>query len=49
MRSLMVWLHVTEIDALIRSGLMRPEQRGDLVAISDAVQGLLSRAFEEAV
>ena len=45
-RCLWVELHDTEIDALIRKGLLKPETRHDENAIADALYGHLERTLD---
>ena len=45
MRCLMVELHDTEVDALVRRGLLRPETRHDRNAIADALYDHLERTL----
>jgi hypothetical protein len=44
---LLVVLHETDIDALIRMGLLKEDQRQDVEALQTAVLGLLYRAEED--
>ena len=41
LRCLTIELRETEIDALIREGLLKPETRNDLSAVSDALYAFL--------
>jgi hypothetical protein len=41
MRCLTIELHETEIDGLIRRGLLKPETRNDASAVSDALYAFL--------
>jgi hypothetical protein len=41
MRCLTIELHETEIEALIREGLLKPETRNDPSAVSDALYAFL--------
>ena len=41
-----ILLHVTDIDGLIRMGLLKGDQRTDAVALQAAVLGLVYRAME---
>ena len=45
MRSLWVELHVTEIDALVRIGLLKVETRNDPTAIREALYGYLDQTL----
>ena len=45
MRCLMVELHDTEINALVRAGLLKPETRHDRNAIADALYDHLERTL----
>ena len=45
LRCLMIELHVTEIEALVRMGLLNPELRDDLEALSVALYEHLSRTL----
>ena len=45
MRCLIVELHDTEISALVRKGLLKPETRHDRNAIADALYGHLERTL----
>jgi hypothetical protein len=42
-----ILLHVTEMDSLIRMGLLKEEQRHDPDAVQTAVIGLIYRALED--
>jgi hypothetical protein len=42
-----IWLHVTQIDGLIRKGLLRREDRGDLEALQWAIDSLLDAVKDE--
>ena len=44
-----ILLHVTDIDGLIRLGLLRDDQRTDAVALQSAVLGLVYRETERDV
>ena len=46
LRSVRIVLDDTDIDALIRMGLLKEEQRQDVEALQTAVIGLLYRADE---
>ncbi len=46
MRCLIVELHQTEIDALVRRGLLRAETRNDQNAIADALYDHLERTLD---
>jgi hypothetical protein len=48
MRSLWVELHVTEIDALVRIGLLQAETCNDPNAIREALYGYLERTLGRA-
>jgi hypothetical protein len=48
LRYVRIALHVTEVDALIRMGLLREDQRQDPEALQNAVLGVVYRAFEDA-
>jgi hypothetical protein len=41
-------LHVTDVDSLIRMGLLKEQQRQDPEAVQAAVTGLVYRALEDA-
>jgi hypothetical protein len=41
-------LHVTDVDSLIRVGLLKEQQRQDPEAVQAAVTGLVYRALEDA-
>ena len=43
-----VELHVTEVDSLIRMGLLKEEQRQHREAVHAAIMGLIYRALEDA-
>jgi hypothetical protein len=43
-----VELHATDIDSLIRVGLLKEDQRQDPVAVQAAVTGLIYRVSEDA-
>ena len=45
MRCLMVELHDTEVDALVRRGLLKPETRHDRNAVADALYDHLERTL----
>ena len=45
LRCLMIELHVTEIEALVRMGLLNPELRDDLEALSVALYEHLNRTL----
>ena len=45
LRCLMIELHVTEIEALVRMGLLNPELRDDLEAVSVALYEHLNRTL----
>jgi hypothetical protein len=45
MRCLWIELHETELDALIREGLLAPTSRNDENAIADALYGHLERTL----
>jgi hypothetical protein len=45
LRCLMIELHVTEIEALVRMGLLNPELRDDLEALSVALYDHLNRTL----
>jgi hypothetical protein len=45
MTSLTVWLHVTEIDGLVRKGLLRQERRNEKEALRGAIYEVLARAL----
>jgi hypothetical protein len=45
MRSFSILLHVTEIEALVRKGVLLPESRADPDAIQAAVNDFLSSAL----
>ncbi len=47
LRYIPIPLHVTDIDALIRMGLLKEHQRCDVEALQTAVTGLLYRAEED--
>ena len=47
MQSLWVELRVTEIDALVRTGLLKVETRNDLNAIREALYGYLDQTLDE--
>jgi hypothetical protein len=47
LRYVRIPLHVTDIDALIRMGLLKEDQRDDLEALQTAVLGLLYRAEDD--
>jgi hypothetical protein len=42
-------LHVTEVDALIRMGLLRKEQRQDDEALQTAILGIVYQRLDDAV
>ena len=46
MRCLLVELTDTEIDALVRKGLLKPETRHDQNAIADALYNFLERTLD---
>ncbi len=46
MRCLIVELHQTEIDALVRRGLLKEETRNDQNAIADALYDHLERTLD---
>jgi hypothetical protein len=46
LRCLMIELRDTEIDALIRKGLLKPEMRNDPAEIIDALYAHLDRTLE---
>jgi len=46
LRCLMIELRETEIDALIRRGLLQPETRNDPGAVSNALYVFLERTLE---
>jgi hypothetical protein len=46
LRCFMVELRETEIDALIRKGLLKPDMRHDPNAIKDALYGFLDRTLD---
>jgi hypothetical protein len=48
MHSLWVELHVTEIDAFVRIGLLQAETRNDPNAIREALYGYLDRTLGQA-
>jgi len=48
LRYVRIALHVTDIDALIRMGLLREDQRQDVEALQTAVLGVVYRAYEDA-
>jgi len=45
LRCLMIELRETEIDALIRKGLLKPETRNNPSAVSEAVYAFLDRTL----
>jgi hypothetical protein len=47
LRYIPIPLHVTDIDALIRMGLLKQHQRQDVEALQTAVLGLLYRAEKD--
>ena len=47
MRSIRISLHVTQIDGLIRKGFLSQEDRGDLVALEWAIDGVISTVLDE--
>jgi hypothetical protein len=47
LRSVRILLHETDIDALIRMGLLKEDQRHDVEALQTAVTGLLYRAEDD--
>ena len=48
LRCLVIELRETEIDALIRRGLLKPETRNDLIAICEALYRHLDRSLGSA-
>ena len=46
LRCLTIELRETEIDALIRKGMMKPDARNDQQAIRDALYALLERTLD---
>jgi hypothetical protein len=47
MRYVRVPLHVTEVDSLVRIGLLKEDQRQDPEAVQTAVMGLIYRALDD--
>jgi hypothetical protein len=49
MRCIRIWLHVTQIDGLIRKGFLNREARGDAEALQWAIDVLLDTVLDETV
>jgi hypothetical protein len=47
LRYVRIPLHITEVDSLIRLGVLKEEQRHDPEALQTAVLGLVYRALED--
>ena len=47
MRCIRLWLHATQIEGLIRKGFLSREDRGDLLALEWAIDGVISTVLDE--